>query len=302
MKRVASLPLQDSMARSIMRGNARLAETQRQLSTGKKSDTYAGLGADAIRTVTARALLVKTDTHVAVSRQLGTKLTIYDSYLTQMETNLSGLREAVASGLGTQVTVGLQTTLEASFAEFANALNAMDGAEPLFAGSRTDGPVFTPQTLGDVMTTTNADAFQSDTVRQSARVGDTVTVEYGVDARSIGTDVLDAYRTLAAQAPYSEFPTATQLTALGDALAQLDAGLTALRAANGENGRAQNRVETLGLRAETRKIMLSDVISRSEDVNLADVATSLATQKTALEASYSVFSKLSGLNLTNYLR
>lgn len=302
MKRVATLPLQETMAKSIMRANTKLADTQRQLSTGKKSDTYAGLGADAIRTVTARALLVKTETHVAVSRQLGTKLTIYDSYLGQMEKGLSNLREAVASGLGTKVTVGLQMTLEATFGEFANSLNAQDGAEPLFAGSRTDGPVFTPTSLADVMTTTNADAFKSDTVRQSARVGDTVTVEYGVDARSIGTDFLDAFRTLAAEAPYGEFPTATQLTALENALGQLDAGLANLRAANGENGRIQNRVETLGLRAETRIIMLNDVISRSEDVNLADVATSLATQKTALEASYSVFAKLSGLNLANYLR
>jgi flagellar hook-associated protein 3 FlgL len=49
-------------------------------------------------------------------------------------------------------------------------------------------------------------------------------------------------------------------------------------------------------------VRLKDIISQNEDADLGQVATDLATQKTVLEASFSVFSQLSGLSLVNYLR
>ncbi|WP_204265676.1 flagellin, partial [Klebsiella pneumoniae] len=75
-----------------------------------------------------------------------------------------------------------------------------------------------------------------------------------------------------------------------------------LRAVNAENGRKQNQVDTLATRGEQRSLVLQGVIQDNEDADLGQVAIDLAQQKTVLEASYSVFAQLSGLNLAAYLK
>ncbi|MEN9931632.1 MAG: hypothetical protein RIS17_205 [Pseudomonadota bacterium] len=302
MTRVASLPLQDSLARAITRVNERLADNQRQLATGKRSDRHAGLGTDAVRVLTGRNLLERTQGHIGAARQLGNRLAVYDSYMSQLETSMMTLRERLGTGLGLQSGIGLGDEIANNFNDLANVLNASDDGVPLFSGSRSDGPAFTPRTPADTLAISSQAAFQTDGVRQATRIADGVDVEHGVDGAVIGTDFLSAFRTLAQAGPFSDTLTAAQMTTIKDAMRLLDSGLDTLRAANAENGRALARTDMLSQRAERRVTMLTDMIGQSEDVNLAEVATNLASQKTMLEASYSVFARLSGLSLTAYLR
>jgi hypothetical protein len=83
---------------------------------------------------------------------------------------------------------------------------------------------------------------------------------------------------------------------------QIDAGLSSLRGVNAENGRKQAQADGLGARASDRVNLLQGVISGYEDADLGQIATDLAQQKSVLQASYSVFSQLSGLSLVNYLK
>ncbi len=92
------------------------------------------------------------------------------------------------------------------------------------------------------------------------------------------------------------------MDAIKQAVAQLNTGLGDVRAINADNGRKQNQVDTLTARGEARGLVLQGVIQDNEDADLGQVAIDLAQQKTVLEASYSVFAQLSGLNLTAYLR
>jgi flagellar hook-associated protein 3 FlgL len=302
MTRVASLPLQDSMATAISRVTGKLADSQRQLATGKTADRHAGLGAGAVRVLTARNLLERTQGHIGAARQLTHTLNIYDSHMSQLETSMMSLRESLATGLGVQVGTGLDADIGNGFIELANTLNARDGGVALFSGSRTDGPAFTPATPADTLSVTDQDAFQTDGVRQTTRVADGANIEHGVDGRVIGTEFLSAFRTLAQAGPFGETLTANQMDAIKDAMKLLDGGLETLRVANAENGRSLARADQLSQRAERRVTMLTEVISRIEDVNLAELATNLAAQKTMLEASYAVFTRLSGLSLASYLR
>ncbi len=301
MTRIATALFQQSLTGSIQRAQAQLAASQQQLGTGKKSDSYSGLGTDLVRNLSAHSAMSRDDAYAAVGTRVGTTLSLYAAHLGELDTNVSSLRQEVFTALGRGDATGLQSAIESAFSQFRNTLNATEDGLPLFAGGQTDGQPFTPSTVADTLTTTNAQAFASDGTKRNARLADGLDLIYGVDAETIGGNVLDAFRTLAATAPFDSHPTAAQLGAMRTAMDQLDAGLSDIRNANADIGRKQAQVENLTANAEERGTALSQIVSRTEDIDLATVASDIAQRQAALQASYSVFSKLSSLSLASFL-
>ncbi len=302
MSRVATIPLQRTMSAAIQRSQQLLAKTQAQLSTGKKAVDYASLGTEAVRNLSAHSLVSQQDAYATVSARVTNTLDLNDIYISAIDTSATTLKKEMLTAIGTGKSAGLNSTITAAFNEFRAALNASDGGQSLFGGSQTDVPAFLPSTLADTLTTPASTAFANDDIKAAARLSDQVDVEYGVTASDIGSGLYTAFQTLAGAGTIGDPPTATQMAALTQAAGEIDAGLSALRAVNGENGRKQAQAETLATRATDRSLLLQDIISRNEDADLGQVAIDLAQQKTMLQASYSVFGQLSGLSLASYLR
>ncbi|MAW89521.1 MAG: flagellin [Altererythrobacter sp.] len=301
MNRVATIPLQRTMADAIQRAQQNLAKTQTALSTGKKALDYASLGTEAVRTMSANTMLAKQDAQAVVSKHVTTTLAIYDAHVTGLDNSMIDLRTQLVTAIGTEDSVGLQETIKSAFEQFRSTLNAREGGVALFAGSRTDVTPFVPQSLDDVIATTADDAFRNDDVKAVAHLGEGTKVTYGLTASDVGAEIYETFRTLAAAGPIGSTLTVAQKDALQDAVAQIDASAVGLRSLNAENGRRQERVEILGERAERRSLLLKDIIASNVDADLGQVAVDLAQQKATLEASYSVFAQLTQLNLTKYL-
>ncbi len=302
MTRVATIPLQRTMSSAIMRAQEKLATTQAQLSTGKKAATFADLGTESVRNLSAHTLLARQEAQSTVSKRVGTTLSLYQANLEGIDDAMSDLRSSLMNAVGTGDSAGLQEAIQTAFDQYRTSLNASEGGTPLFGGSQVDNPPFSVDTLADAATTPAANAFHNDTVRSSARVADGVDVTYGVGASEIGASLYEAFRTLGAAGDIGTKPTDAQLDAIKQAVSQLNNGLGDLRAVNAENGRKQNQVDTLTTRGEERGLVLKNVIQENEDADLGQVAIDLAAQKTVLEASYSVFSQLSGLSLVNFIK
>jgi flagellar hook-associated protein 3 FlgL len=302
MNRVATIPIQRNLATAIQRSQQKLAETQLQLATSKKARDYAALGSETVRHLSARTLLAKQEAHSSVATTLGTTLSLYDANMSGIETATSELRLSILEAVGTNSSGGLQEAIEQAFSAYRAGLNASEGGLPLFAGSRTDAPPFKADTLADTLTLTPATAFSNDSLRPTARIAEGLDIPYGAGADEIGTDLFLAFQKLAQAGTIGLEPTAAQMTILKDAIGMLDSGIDALREVNAENGRKQKQVETIAARGEERTLLLKDVIGRNEDADLAQVANDLAQQQTTLRASFSVFSQLSTMSLTEYLR
>lgn len=302
MNRVATIPMQRNLSDAIQRSQQKLAETQMQLATGKKARDYAALGPETVRHLSARTLLSKHEAHSTVAKTVTTTLSLYDANMNGIDTAGGELRKSILSAIGTGESTGLQEAIEQAFQQFRSSLNASEGGLPLFAGSQTDSLPFKAKTLADTIALTPETAFSNDQVRASARVADGLDVQYGAGADEIGTDLFLAFQRLAQAGPIAEKPTDAQKVALTEAINMMDKGLLTLRTVNAENGRKQAQIETLGERAEQRTVLLQDLIANNEDADLAQVATDLAQQQTTLRASFSVFSQLSTLSLTDYIR
>lgn len=302
MTRVATIPLQRTMAAAIQRSQSMLATTQTQLSTGKKANNFADLGTEAVRNLSTHSLLARQDAESAVAKRVSTTLSLYDAHLGSMESAADDLRQTILTAVGTQQAAGLQSAIDAAFHQYTASLNASDGGTPLFAGSQTARDPFKPTKLTDLAGLDQSKAFGDDSVLATARVAEGVDVPYGINATAAGGGLYAAFRTLAEAGSIGTNPTAAQLKSLADAAGQLESGLGSLRAINADNGRRQAQVDSLATRGDQRSLVLKDVIASNEDADLGQVAMNLAQQKTTLEASYSVFSQLSGLSLVQFLK
>ena len=302
MTRVATMPVQRTLADALQRGQQQLAESQLDLATRKKVRDYAGLGTETVRNLSARTLIARHEAFGTVGTMLGTTLQIYDANLVEIGNTVSTMRTEILTAIGTGRAPGLQESVEQAFRQFRASLNASEGGQPLFGGSRTDTPPFAPTDLAATLGLTPATAFMNDQVRASARVAEGVDVEHGLLASDFGSEMFEAFRTLAEAGSIGSVPTPAQMAKLNDAIGLIDTGLGALRNVSAKTGRRQVQVEKLALRAEERTLLLNDIISRSEDADLGKVANDIAQRKTTLEASYAVFAQLSQLSLAAYLR
>jgi flagellar hook-associated protein 3 FlgL len=302
MNRVATIPMQRNLSEAIQRSQQKLSATQLQLANGKKALDYASLGTETVRHLSARTMVARHEAHSTVSKRLGTTLAIYDANLTGVDTAVGDLRTEILTAFGMRQSAGLQDAIEQAFHQFRSAMNADEAGLPLFAGSRTDELPFKPAKLSDTIGLDPADAFSNDKIKASGRVADGIDIDYGLLADEVGTDLFMAFRKLAEVGPIGDIPTDAQMTALEEAVDMLDVGLRQMRAVSADNGRKQAQVETLGTRATDRTILLKGLISENEDADLGQVAVDLAQQQTTLRASFSVFSQLSTMTLSEYLR
>jgi flagellar hook-associated protein 3 FlgL len=302
MPRVATIPFQRTMSSSMQQAQQALTATQAQLATGKKSTDYAGLGSAAVRNISSHSLRARQEAYAAASTVAGTTLSFNDAHMTALDSGAMSLKQDLLTAIGTGKTTGLSDAINAAFQTFRASLNASEGGGALFGGSQTDGPPFLVNKVADTLTTPASAAFANDGVKASARLADGLDVEFGVTASEIGSGLYTAFQTLASAGTLGTTPTAAQLAILGQAAGEIDDGLAMLRGVSAENGRKQAQAEVLGTRASDRASLLQGVISGYEDADLGQIATDLAQQKTVLQASYSVFSQLSGLSLVNFLR
>nr|WP_314445715.1 flagellin [uncultured Sphingomonas sp.] len=300
--RVATVPMQRSLFESIAASQRKLGEVQQQMATGKKAPDYASLGIETMRNLSARTLLVRQEAHAAVGNRIGTTLSIMDSQMDGMVESLGKLRDGLLSAIGTGRSDGLQEVMEEAFQRFRTGLNSDEAGQYLFAGSQTDTAPFVPASLAACAGVPTASAFRNDQVTAEARVADGLDVTYGTTASAIGSELFEAFRALSDAGAVGPAPTAAQLSAMNEAVSKLNDGLKTLRAAHSENGRRQAQVENLAERAAERTLILERLVSRNEDADLAEVASQLVQRQTTLEASYTLFSRLSNLSLVNFMR
>ncbi|CAN5411646.1 hypothetical protein BH10PSE15_BH10PSE15_05350 [soil metagenome] len=302
MTRVATIPLQSILVSGMQRTQQQLAVSQQQLASGTKAPDYASLGADGVRSVSAHSLLARQRAESIVTSQVSTTLALQDSAMNAIDSSASDLRTQILTAIGTGQSSGLQSSIRAAFDQMRTALNTTEGGVAVFGGSQSDTAPFVPGQLSDLTTADASTAFANDQKRATARVAEGQDMTVGILASDAAGGLFEAFKALAQNGTIGTTLTDAQKTALGNAVSKLDNGLSQLRDVNAENGRKMAQVATLDTRAQARTTLLSGIVSANEDADLGQVAVDIATQKTALEASYSVFGQLSRMSLVNYLQ
>src|SRR5262245_60540097 len=137
---------------SLLNIRDQLEDLQRQLGTGKKSDTYAGIGDRRAFAIGLRAQLSDLSSYKDTITNVNTRLNVANSVLERM-VDIGDTIKTSASGSSTQLENSGQTMSQVrardSLAEMLQLLNTRSGDRYLFSGRAVDTPAVAD--IGDIL-------------------------------------------------------------------------------------------------------------------------------------------------------
>ncbi len=322
------------LSRSVARVNADILRSAEELSSGRKRDVVAAAGGDATRVYAlerdlARVASVKDTIALGAGRsgQMQASLDRIQGALGEIGVPLLA---AVTRGDLSAAKVEARAA-RGAFDAAVGALNARFGGRSLFAGTAVDGAALAPADtiLADIAALVGAATDAADVIAAVdtyfADPGGFATAGYvGSSVDIVAADVGDgqtvAYALRGDRQEFRDALAGLAVTVIGveggwagaggrgdgELLAEgarriMDAqeAVIGLRA---DVGVAEERFEDASVRAEAESTFLSSALNRILTRDPFEAATEFTALETQLQSVFSVTARLSGLNLTNFLR
>lgn len=307
MTRVASFSQSQSLLQGILRNQSNLFDAQKQVTTGKKSDDFAGIANQVSTLVGAKALKARTETYISTAETISRNLQVYDVQLTAITDTAREARQTIVEALAQDEAVGFSTIMGEAYNRIASALNTKVGGNYIFAGSKTDTPPLLTTNFNDLPgLAAVADAFDNDQVRASARVADNVETEFGILADDVADQLVASFKRMAEfnagpDGPVDGKLTPAQRAFLENELLLLDAAIADSQTALVTNGLKAQKLDEIKDQHDDQRVFLETFVADIEDVNIAEAISRLQNDQTALEVSFRVVGEVSRLSLADFI-
>ncbi len=305
--RIGSFANTQLMLAQVQKAENALDNSNRQVATGKLSDNYAGYGDKTAVMEAARSASARADANAATAQQALMRLDVQDAQLTQLSDLTGQIRQALTKAAADQDGTSLMYQLEGYFNQVVDLLNSKDANGYVYAGDNSQTPPVTVTSLSDLAALpTVADAFANGTVKTTVRIGENQTVQVGMLASDLATNLFTLMRQVAqfdagASGPFSGTTTPAQQSFLESSIPtaiDVSGGVNAQAAANGIRYKAvQSSIEQLQAASTVYKSFVSNV----EDVDMTQAVAQLNQHQIALQAAFQVTSTLNRLSLLDYL-
>lgn len=283
---------------AMVAAQARIRDSQIEVATGKRAQTYETLGRDSgflLRAKDSRQLAV---TFAAEGQKIDDRLQVMDGAVSAIAEIAERMRARVVQRLDASTGDAAPLTAEARsmLDEVASQLNQKLDGRYLFSGSRIDtAPVALP--TGAIVSIDASLYYRGDDDVAAARLDAGSEVGYGVTAAEAPFATL-----IGALGQAIEAHEADDDAGLRSALDRLDLAVGGLAELRGRMGASGARVEAIVDRQRGTSTYLDEVVSRIEDADIPAATSRLAQDQLALQAAYLTSSRLSSLSLAEYLR
>ena len=319
MTRVSTFQQSQTLIKEMMGNQHKVAEAQRQVSTGHVAAYYKDIHMDVTNLAGSKSLLSRLEQYEANNGKIMSRLAQYDQALAGMENTGGDVLSAVMSAINSSSPQGLTGTIEGAFETVLNFLNSQNTEGYLFGGSNNDEPPVDLATINDLMAAAEppTDIFRNNDLKATVRIDENRTLEVGMLADEIGLEIMTSLQRLALWAngvvPTSAPVPVGPSNSFGSPLSQEDQDFLVGEIANletmidniagfrGENGLNQktmdDTMESLELQIDQTKVFISNI----EDVDAAEAIANLTQRELALAVSYNVLSTINRMSLLNFL-
>ena len=290
-------------------GNA-LDKTQQQIASGVVSSTYAGFGSQAQvlqATISANA---RNKAYTAATGLATTQTDMQDTQLTSLSSLASQLKAAISDAVANNDPSTLMDQVSSIFDQAVSILNTKDAnGDYIYSGGKTDTAPVSVSTLSQLAGLPSVSAaFTNVNDKKSVQVADGQTVTYGVTASDVATGLMQELQSIAQfdAGPSGNFTgsgnlTQAQNTYLTNQIATTNTVATNLNTATAQNGYVFTALTNAQNQQTSLNTLYSGFISNLQDTNMANAATQLSLNQTALQAALQMTAGLNHLSLLNYL-
>lgn len=314
--RIGTFTNQQRILDATLRNQASLAETQLQVATGKKTQSFSGLGQDVTRLANLKNDLAKSEQFIENIDAVTKRLELMEFGLEQIDDFAREMRSIMRSSLNGDAadTNNLQELAQQFLDQIVEIMNLRDDSRYLFAGGKTDtqpvdltNGVYTAPTPPPFDATVDTGYYEGDSAISEVRVDDDVVVQYGILANEPAFEKIIRALDHVAQTTFSTPITAAEKTMLNDAI-------TAITEAVENNGTDKTIGElTADVVLDMRLLdsqrtkhqeftnFATETIADIENVDTAEAITLLNFQQVQLQASYELIARIGSLSLANFL-
>jgi flagellar hook-associated protein 3 FlgL len=239
---------------------------------------------------------------------ISAKLANQDQALNQVTDAAAQIRQTIADALANDHADTLMTDLNSLFQNAVQGMNTSYNGKYLFAGGQINTQPVTATSMADLTSgPAMATFFHNDDFKAQAKVDDSTTVATGYLADDLGTNMLNALKTIQAfhegpSGPFTGQLTDAQRTFLTSQIAGWDTIRSDLTLTTAQNGQNQKRVDDVGTSLVARKDTLTMMMGDVTDADMGKAASDLATAQLAVQASAQVFLSLQNTSLLALLK
>lgn len=308
--RVATAQQSAYFLAQINQAGTALDKTQQQIASGVVSTTYAGFGSQAQvlqATISANA---RNSAYADATGLATTQTDMQDTQLTSLSGLASQLKTAISDAVANNNPSTLMSQVSGIFDQAVSILNTKDAnGDYIYSGGKTNTAPVSVTTLSQLAGLPSVSAaFTNGTDKKSVQVADGQTITYGVTASDIATGLMQELQSIAQfdAGAGGNFTGSTNLsqaqnTYLTNQITATTTVATNLNTTTAQNGYAYTALTNAQSQQSSLKTLYSGFISNIQDTNMANAATQLSLNQTALQAALQMTAGLNKLSLLNYL-
>ena len=305
--RVSTTSQTQLLLSQIMQASNAVDTSEAQVASGNVSSTYAGIGdktavLEAARSASERANAYQNNTQLAV-----TQADLQNTQLTSLSSLSENLRTAMSNALANNDATGLMAQVQNIFDQASQILNSKDSnGNYLYGGENDSTPPVTVSSLAQLAATPIANVFANGVQAKKVLVADGQSVQVGVLASSVGTQLMQALQDIA---QFNAGGSGNMQTTLTQAqsnflTSEMPTAISAnqtLNTATAANGFTYNQLQDAVTQQQSLSTLYKGFVSDIQDVDMGKAITNLNQNQVALQAALQVTAQLNKVSLLNYL-
>lgn len=298
---VSTYSIYQSTLQDASRVQQNLADLQSQLSSGSKSQNFAGLGgSEAEQFLQLENKISKSQNYVNENTIISTRLNSTDNVLGQVieaATNLKSLiSQRRTAGSSSASFAG---AIEGEWQNLVTQLNSTLQGRYIFGGTRTDVPPVDPNNFPTLKEKGVPDDgfYQGSKQDLTARVNDSSEITYNVRADDAGIQKIFAGLAMAKIGDDGNSDLDLQ-----KAYDLVDKGLTAVISTRSIVNQNTVQIDSINTQEKSFQLYFKGVKEDIGNADLVSVSTQVAINQGILQAAFQAFSKINALRLSDYLK
>jgi len=308
MTRVSTAGQNTLLLVDVLKQQTRIFETQKQVTSGYKSQDYQGIASDVVTLQGAKSVLSKTEQFLQTNTELRRVTELQNLSLEGISDIATELKTKLISSLNAGSGIGLRDEIDTMYNSVVNYLTVQDNGRYLFGGTRTDVPPISANTSAELEALgagNAAQAFENNSLKPQARIDDNLTLTYGVLASDAAGPLVQLLQDLmifaTTNGAFSNPLSNAERDFIISKVPESGVAFDQVNLAQAQHGVVMKRLEEVEDRHISDKNFLTNFIGDIEEVDVAAAVSRLQQDQVSLEASFRVFAQLNNLSLLNFL-
>jgi flagellar hook-associated protein 3 FlgL len=292
----------------IQKAEAAVDLANRQVVSGKVSTTYSGYGDKTAIMEAARSASARSDANVAAAQQASMRLDLQDAELSQLSDLVGQVRQTLSKAAADEDATSLMSQMQGFYNQAVEILNAKDASGYIYGGDNNQMPPVTATDLTSLAALPSvANAFANGQVKTSVRLGDSQTVQVGMLASDLGTQLFSLFQQVAqfdagAGGPFNTKTTPAQQSFLESTIQTSATVQEGVNVQSATNGIRYQMVQDTMTQLQAKSSVYKGFVSSLQDVDIADALSRLNQNNIALQAAFQVTSSLNKLSLLDFMQ